>query len=457
MKLVKRLWPIAVIVLIFAVIVPIVFASGYNNPVGLNIEEADLSEKAYISGSSGASSAFDDNSFTSWVVTKSNEEAIIEFDSPTTVNSMMMDETGFNVKKFSIYSKENDKWNLIYRSNEMGIHKLVTFYPVTTTALKVVIDEKINTARINNIDIHNLKKTNRDDFRVTTYITPGSLSDYDPETNSSSSIKPDIFDVITDVQFIAYGRFDENGNIIPEENADLYLTYLKNMIGERDVNIFLTIFHSGNPADLYLNNPDNAIKSVVEVLNKTNTGGVDFDWEYPRNKREYDIYSDYIVKLKRELKKYDKQLSLALSPWGLQFSEEAIDSIDQVQLMAYDMFDHNGDNNSYQGSGDNAVEYLISCGFKKEQINLGMSFYGRPTDGSGVWIDYKDPSIPKDPYIMLVNNVWFNTITTVRDKTVYALHKNIGGLMIFSQNEDLDMVDPLSLTGQIGKALKEFN
>ena len=41
-------------------------------------------------------------------------------------------------------------------------------------------------------------------------------------------------------------------------------------------------------------------------------------------------------------------------------------------------------------------------------------------------------------------------------KTAYAALRGLGGIMIFSQDEDLPVSDPLSLTAQIGKAIDMF-
>ena len=204
-------------------------------------------------------------------------------------------------------------------------------------------------------------------------------------------------------------------------------------------------------------NMDNAIASVVERVVTLQAGGADFDWEYPANQKEWDLYSEFIVKLHNELAKYGKELSIADAPWGLRFSDEAIKSIDQLQIMAYDLFDHNGDQNSYAGAVDSAVRRALSKGFKLEQINLGLSFYGRPIDASGVWINYNDKNNTPEEYMMYQQNSWFNTPTTVRDKTAYAILKGIGGIMIFAQDEDVAMNAPLSLTASIGKAKNYFS
>lgn len=328
-----------------------------------------------------------------------------------------------------------------------------TFYAVSTQKLKIVIDDFKNRAKINDIKVYNLEQREREKpLRVTSYITHPS--------KKAGNIDPDCFDVITDVQFIAYGRFDNEGNV--EERADEELDILKHMIGGRNVNILLTIFgpRNENGASMYnvlKNHMDSAVNNVVERVLSLNVGGAVFDWEYPANQKEWDLYSEFIVKLHSELSKVGKQLSIADSPWSFRFSKETVKCIDQLQIMAYDLYDHNGDQNSYAGAVDSAVRSALNKGFTLEQINLGLSFYGRPIDGSNVWINYNDPNNVQNEHIMYEQNSWFNTPTTVRDKTVYAILKGIGGIMIFAQDEDVNMDNPLSLTASIGKAKESFS
>ncbi len=61
-----------------------------------------------------------------------------------------------------------------------------------------------------------------------------------------------------------------------------------------------------------------------------------------------------------ELSKVGKQLSIADSPWSFRFSKETVKCIDQLQIMAYDLYDHNGDQNSYAGAVDSAVRSALN-------------------------------------------------------------------------------------------------
>lgn len=451
-KLALRFIPL-VLVVVMAVSLWIFYCHGLGRDNELNIHEANLAETAEINGSAGCKAAFDRSKITSWGIAKKGAEAIVDFGEARQVNALLLNEVGYNVKEYSIYADIDGEWKLIYKQNEIGINRLSTFYDVTTQKIKVVVDDFKNKAKINDIKVYNLEKRQREkELRVTSYIMPQSVKD--------GKIDPACFDVVTDVQFIAYGRFDEQGNI--NDRADEELAMLKDMIGNRNVNILLTIFgpitaNGCTMAGVLENHMDDLVANVVERVNTLGVGGVDFDWEYPRNQKEWDLYSELIIKLHNELSKTGKQVSIADAPWGLNFSKEAIECIDQLQIMAYDLFDHNGDQNSYAGAVDSAVRKALSRGFKPEQINLGLSFYGRPTDSRGVWIDYNDPKNHPEEFMMFQNNCWYNTPTTVRDKTVYAILKGIGGIMIFSQNGDVKMDDPLSLTAAIGKAKGNFS
>lgn len=459
MKKAIKLFLPAVILLVVLLSVTIFYAVTLNRDNNLNITEANLSKNAKITGSAGARYAFDNSKMTYWTVNSPNKEAVVNFEKEEQVNALLLNEVGLNVQKFEVYYLQNDEWKLCYRQNEIGINRLATFYNIKTKALKVVVKDMKNSVRISDIKVYNLQKRTRDkDFRVTGYVTPESLNNYNPETGMAGNVDEDYFDVLTDVQYIAYGRFDAEGNVTTNPTNVNNLPVLKQMIGDRDVNIYITVFPplGSSMADVYRNHMDNAVKSIVDTVLETDVDGADFDWEYPRGAEEYALYSDFLVRLKKELAKHGKLLSVAASAWGMNLSKEAVQSIDLLQVMAYDLFDHNGDNNSFMGSVESNIQYMLNQGFTLEQINLGISFYGRPSDASGKWFNYNDPKFTPDEYIMHQNGVWFNSPTTVRDKTVYSILRGLGGVMIFAMDEDLPMEHELSMTAQIGKAKQEF-
>lgn len=456
-KVAWKLWMVTMLIVLVSSML-IFYAVTLSKDNNLNIHEANLSKDAKISGSSGVKNAFDKNALSAWTISSRKNECVITFDDYTDVNALLINERGFNVKKYSVYYNDGADWNLCYQQNEIGINRLATFYTVSAKALKIEVNEYKNTVKISDIKIYNLEKRSRQsDFRVTSYITPGSLNDYKDETDTSKTVDARCFDVVTDVQFIAYGRFNADGTVFKEKDAD-NLSILKEIIGARDVNIYITIFPPlGNfMADMLQNHMSKAVDSIVEMVMSADVDGADFDWEYPSNAAQYALYSEFLINLGSRLDELDKTLSVALSPWGVQLSKEACKAIDQVQIMAYDLFDHNGDNNSYAGSTESAISYLVGKGFDLSQLNLGVSYYGRPCDSSGKWYNFNDPNFEPNEHIMFQQGVYFNSPTTLRDKTIYGILRGLGGIMTFAQDEDLPMDHPLSLTAQIGKAKSEF-
>lgn len=458
-KLIFRTVP-AVLALVIVIALLIFYGVTLTRDDNLGITEDNLAKQAKVSGSAGSGFAFDDSRLTTWTVTQKGAEAVLSFDETVDVNALLLNENGFNVTRFSVYYDDGEEWRLCYRQNEIGINRLATFYTVKAKGIKLVIDDFRHSARISDVGVFCLEKRERQEkLRITSYVTVDSVKDYDPQTGMSGTISKDIFDVVTDVQFIAFGRFTKDGDVAYEQETVECLDKLKEMIDGRDVKIRLTIFPTaeGTMADMFRNHTDEAVKSVSEMVLEQDVDGADFDWEYPWENEEYELYGNFLVRLSEELHKHGKTLSVALSPWGLGFSDEAVKAIDQVQIMAYDLFDHNGDNNSYAGSCASSIDYMLKQGFELNQLNLGISYYGRPSDASGVWVDYNDPAYPKDEYIMIKDDIYFNSVTTVRDKTVYCILRGVGGIMTFSQNEDLPFDDPLSFTAQLGKARAAFS
>ncbi len=449
MRVIKRILPLIAVIAIVASSL-IFFGVTLSRDDGLNISEPNLASSATISGSAGCGAAFDNSRVTGWNIPCGGKEAIVHFGETESVNALVLNEVGFNITKFSIYFHIDGEWELCYRQNEIGVNRLATFYTVVTDKIKITVDEVKASAIISDIRVYNLLPRERDNqFRVTSYVKPAAIKE--------GRIDSAWLDTVTHVQLFPYAYFDVDGGLVNEE--DEALSMLREMIGGRDVKIFLGILapESGaTMAEVYERHMDASVDSVADCVLATGADGADFDWEYPSGKKQWRLYGDYIIKLHAKLAPHGKQVTVALSPWGVDLEDEAIKCIDQLQLMSYDLFDHNGDNNSYAGGVETSVAYFLKLGFKREQINLGISYYGRPRDGSFKWYDYKDPRFTPDEYIMYQDGVWFNTPTTVRDKTVYSILKGLGGVMIFAQDEDLPMDDKLSLTRSISQAKSAF-
>ena len=232
-NVIKKAWPL-VVAAVLAVALLIFSGGTLSGDNNLGITEENLADGATVYGSAGAGMAFDSGRMTAWNVSEKGAEAVVDFGQEREINALLLNETGYNVKQFSVYYENGGEWELCYRQCEIGVDRLATFYPVTTKKIKVVIDDFKNTVRISDIAVYNLQARENSDFRVSTYIRPEHIG--------QGLIDPDCFDIVTDVQFIAYGNFDPEGNVVPVEGADEALKGLKDMIGNRDVCITVTVF-----------------------------------------------------------------------------------------------------------------------------------------------------------------------------------------------------------------------
>ena len=206
--------------------------------------------------------------------------------------------------------------------------------------------------------------------------------------------------------------------------------------------------------------------NMVQYLEENGFNGADIDWEYPITQAHFDSYNAFLVELKNEMNKAneDLEISLATSTWAYKYSPEAVEASDKLQLMGYDILDQNGDHGGFYGSAVQAVEYCLSYGFKPEQINLGIGFYGTYQEGKmeqyGTSQIIEDYDWFKNIYTCEVGdhkipNVYFNGGQMVYDKTAYAVYKKLSGVMTWNVYSDFKGNGENTLNYAIEKATND--
>ncbi|MDE6385560.1 MAG: glycoside hydrolase family 18 protein, partial [Eubacterium sp.] len=367
---------------------------------------------------------------------------------------------GWNVKKFKLSyyvdTPGNEHWERFYEQDAINDYHYCAFDSVTAKQIKFEVLEADGRFKIREIEVYNTEKKERDYFRVSDYVVTPQLAKgeiFDP--TSSNYLSAEYCDVVNQIHIIAAAKWNDNGElIIPDgltgDELKASVQKIRNFYGKKDVEIFATVFFNAcNPDVVFTEQGDAVIKNTIDFLLKYGFDGVSYDWEYP-NKQQWVLFSEHLVNLKNELSKHNLKVSCAVSPWNFYMEEDAVNALDQIEIMSYDLFDENGHNSSFSSGAVQPVEYFLAKGFKPDQINLGLPFYARSYDGGGIWINFDNPDYtPNDRFQNYVDGMWFSGTQMTMDKTAYAIEKNLGGMMIFTATEDLPYDNDLSLLKSI--------
>lgn len=458
----------------------------------------DYMQSENLALKAGKTNLNDSNEKTAYRFSKRNGgEIVLDLGKKFTFNNVILKEKGLNVKSFTLLSS-NDGVNFaeFYKNDKIEFHRLCTFKGVTARFVKLIINESDALPKIREMEIYNAVPEKKNDFRVSTYSTLGgsvfgiiddtTLSDAEKDAKIKELIDADYYDTVTDYIDIGNVRWDEEGIIHTdgwdgtERDEDKYyavmMRNLHEVLDEKGVNLIITILNpsgeNGNARVMksITENRDTLITNMIAFANKYEFDGIDLDWEFPMSQDEFDAYNSFLQELKARMKtemwnKEDATLSLALGTWALKYTPEAIECIDYVNVMGYDILDQDGQHSSFFSSCVQAADYIESRGFSKEQINIGFPFYGTWEGGRMEQYAYNGISEEISPfnnfYTMKKRDTqedrytYFNSQAIIRDKTAYAYLKGYGGVMIFSQYCDLPSDDERSLTKAISDYLQE--
>lgn len=218
------------------------------------------------------------------------------------------------------------------------------------------------------------------------------------------------------------------------------------------------------------------IKEVRQFIFQNCLDGVDIDWEYwsgYANNEVVPVESNALVTLVEDLKKELSAFNLGISidlgasDWGgKHFFDGIPDYVDDLMVMSYDFsgtWSAPGPHSAYAdaiGSGNDinstGLAYWVNYrGWPKEHVLLGVPFYGKDFDqGGGSLLRYADilNQFPDAYKYDRINNIYYDGIKTMAEKTQYVSDNNFSGIMIWEITQD-NKVDSTSLLNAINKVL----
>jgi len=231
-------------------------------------------------------------------------------------------------------------------------------------------------------------------------------------------------------------------------------------------------------------------RSAKRLTDKYHTDGIDLDWEYPAlvNVPGYPYYPEdkdhftAVIRSLREALGDDKEISFAAGGFTdyLKTSvdwKNVVPLVNYINLMTYDLVNGYATTTGHHTplystpqqveSTDHAVRYLDSIGVPPGKIVIGLAFYARvfkdvDSINGGLYQPchfYRGVSYRAQATYLSADSGWtyhwdpvaqapwsynarehlmasYDDTASVRLKTLYALHRHLGGVMFWQLAED---------------------
>lgn len=479
------------------------------------VDAEDLTAGAQITASSAAETAanvLDGSTETAWTAENTSGQFLeITFSEPVSFNTVVLRENGNYISGFSFVTPdENGEYptdgygyfeNFFYRQQDrIERYRYCTFDAVEVTTFRIYFNyvDEGKELSMSEVEIYNVApKEYTQDFRVFNYYTAADLAAMTDDELSAELGRG----VITDMILISMVFWEPDGTMIYAADPTTYTllpdnsnymdqytedpAYFNSLVDRvhsiaapLGINVCLDLFPikdaDGNFVHGLPGNMDTLMENITSLVAEDDRiDGIDFDWEYPNGVTEWKYYGDLIMRVSEAIDSTgkDKYISLALSADNVRLTQEQIDAVDFVQMMAYDRFDiMDGNHSSFRSGAYSSMRYFVNIGFKPSQLVLGLPLYGRPTSWDTVWTNYgygdtvystqgKDPytywdniqwlyydgtnldgSIEYDNELM---QVWVNGAALIADKTAYVIEQGFAGVMLWRESTDYawDAVD----------------
>lgn len=188
------------------------------------------------------------------------------------------------------------------------------------------------------------------------------------------------------------------------------------------------------------------IQNIVNYIQDNNLDGVDLDWEWAWNEDYTDDHSTLIEELNTALDVDGKLLSVAVNAERVIIRDWAIDDLDWVGLMTYDLNWPNAEHSTYQ-SMLNGIALYSNIGVPAHKMVAGVPFYGR-NDGWSSFVNYVD--LESQCNLSHADNYcdghFFNGWDLIQQKAQHIVDNNYAGMMIWEITADVFDNNNMSLT-----------
>ena len=197
-------------------------------------------------------------------------------------------------------------------------------------------------------------------------------------------------------------------------------------------------------------------RNIKKVLQQHKLDGIDLDFEWAENAKEYEDYSLAILKMREVLG--DKYIfSVSLHPVCYKISKEAIAAVDFISLQCYGPSPMRFPIEKYCSD----IRMVLDYGIPKEKLVAGVPFYGVTKDNSKkteAYFSFVQEGLitsPAQNEVTYKGDIYvFDGQDNIRIKTRYAKEQGLKGMMSWDLATDLPLSDSRSLLKAMIEELK---
>lgn len=242
-----------------------------------------------------------------------------------------------------------------------------------------------------------------------------------------------------------------DGTLNTDRHTDT--TFIRNLVARADstdTKVMIMLGGWGNGAGFSAVVADSAkrvkfAQEVADYCNQYGFAGADMDWEFP-SAGEFDDYELMMKEFRTEFDKTGLTLTAAIGQNHYdKYTTKTWEYIDWVNVMAYDLYwatagKTMADNHAPVSVHTDYYAHWEAAGLSKDQIVMGLPFYGRLTTNWGDAKSYEEiynASAPSHDH-NLADGYNYNGPNTIYNKTQFAVANGYGGVMVWEILHDLD-------------------
>ena len=266
---------------------------------------------------------------------------------------------------------------------------------------------------------------------------------------------------------LAFANPDQEGNLVFGGDVDIGSVVKKGH--DHGLKVYVSLAGGGRPdttlwkSVLSPNNRADFINKILKFVEQNNLDGVDVDIEWNLLPMIGDLYTPFVIELKKALHGKGKGITTALGATRLHeaVSQQSLEAYDFINVMVYDKTgmwrpEDIGPHSPYSYAEEAIKFWTEERNIPSDRIVLGVPFYGFDFAPPARYISFSE-IVEENPVLAYQDSVdmkYYNGIPIMVKKTELA-KKKLGGIMIWEIS--LDIPGELSLLRVIDQTITAGN